>query len=103
VETLGGLLKDSSGSVRVAAAEALCRAGRAEQGLKALAELLLDGENPRVRLQALNAVDHLGSAAKSIVDSVERARQDSDDYVKRAARYSAAILRGRAAPIEGRD
>src|SRR5204862_2384024 len=58
-ELLEKLLADPSGSVRVVAAEGICRVGRAEKGLKSLAELLLDHENPRVRLQAANAIDHL--------------------------------------------
>jgi hypothetical protein len=72
--------------------------------LKSLAELLLDHGNARVRLQAANAIDHLGPVAKPIVEAVERSsRGDSDDYVKRATGYTAAMLRGRAAPVEGQD
>jgi hypothetical protein len=103
-DMLEKLLADPSGSVRVVAAEGLCRVGRAKKGLKCLAELLLDHESAKVRLQAANAIDHLGPVAKPIVEAVEKAaRGDSDDYVKRATRYTAAMLRGRAAPMEGQD
>jgi len=67
-DAMAGLLKDESPTVRVAAAEALCAVGRAEEGLAALVAAL-DGE-PMDALMALNALDALGNAAKPVADAV---------------------------------
>lgn len=94
------LLDDPSPHVRVVGAEALCRMGQAEQGLKALQELLKD-QNASVRLQAANALDHLGPIAKPAWAQIKMATNDADDYVKRATRYTAAVLAGEEPPGEG--
>jgi arylsulfatase A-like enzyme len=96
---LATALADPSPHVRVAAAEALCRAGDVDRGLPALRELLKH-ENARVRLQAANSLDHLGPLAKPALPELRAAARDSDDYVKRAARYTAAVLAGETPPGE---
>jgi HEAT repeat protein len=93
-------LDDASPQVRVAAAEALCRTGDVDRGLPALRELLKHA-NPRVRLQAANALDHLGPLARPALPELRAAARDADDYVKRAARYTAAVLAGETPPGEG--
>jgi 3-methyladenine DNA glycosylase AlkC len=79
--------------VRVTAAEALCRAGGSSEGIAALQERLLNDENARVRLQAANALDALGSLARPALAALEKATGDSDDYVKRATTHTAAALK----------
>jgi hypothetical protein len=96
---LATALADPSPHVCVAAAEALCRAGDVDRGLPALRELLKH-ENARVRLQAANSLDHLGPLAKPALPELRAAARDSDDYVKRAARYTAAVLAGETPPGE---
>jgi hypothetical protein len=98
---LAKLLDDPSPHVRVVAAEALCRAGRAERGLAVLQELLLKGKESSVRLQAANALDHLGPIARPAWAQIKTATKDADDYVKRATRYTAAVLAGETPPGEG--
>jgi arylsulfatase A-like enzyme len=94
-------LGDASPHVRVVAAEALCRIGEAPRGLAALGELLTTHTNPKVRLQAANSLDHLGDLAKPALDALRKATRDEDDYVKRASRYTAAVLAGERPPGEG--
>ncbi|MCX7047522.1 MAG: sulfatase-like hydrolase/transferase, partial [Candidatus Sumerlaeota bacterium] len=95
-------LQDASGSVSVAAAEALCHIGQTDKGLPALTELLLKNKNQRVRLQAANALQNIGDKAKPALPAIEQALQsDTDDYVKRAVRYTAACLKGETPKDEG--
>ncbi|MBM4016752.1 MAG: DUF4976 domain-containing protein [Planctomycetes bacterium] len=87
-------LTDSSGQVRAAAAEALCYVGDGSAGVAALAELLAGHENPWVRLQAANALDHIGRKAAPALAAVEKACADANNYVQRAAQYTASALKG---------
>jgi arylsulfatase A-like enzyme len=93
--------EDHSPHVRVVAAEALCRIGEAERGLAVLSQHLLKHENAKVRLQAANSLDHLGTLAKPAWAQLKMAARDDDDYVKRSVRYTAAILAGEEPPGEG--
>jgi HEAT repeat protein len=94
-------LEDASPHVRVVAAEALCRIGESERGLAVLSELLNKHANAKVRLQAANALDHLGALARPALAALRSAEKDEDDYVKRAVRYTAAVLVGEEPPGEG--
>ena len=100
-ESLVAALADDSPHVRVVAAETLCRIGEAARGLAALSELLTTHKNAKVRLQAANALDHVGDLAKPALDALRKATRDEDDYVKRASRYTAAVLVGERPPAEG--
>jgi len=82
---LAAALADSSGDVRIAAAEALFGLGMNEKALPVLEEALAD-KNPRVALHAVNVVQCLGEKAVSLLPAVQRAMKDSgDNYVNRAA------------------
>jgi HEAT repeat protein len=100
-EALVAAIGDSSPHVRVVAAEALCRIGEADRALPVLTQHLLKHENAKIRLQAANSLDHLGMLAKPAWAQIRMATQDQDDYVKRATRYTAAILAGEEPPGEG--
>ncbi|MDB5324070.1 MAG: sulfatase [Phycisphaerales bacterium] len=100
-EALVKALGDASPHVRVVAAEALCRIGEAGRGLAALSDLLTKDTNAKVRLQAANALDHLGIIAKPALGALKAAGKDVDDYVKRAADYTAAVLAGEEPPQGG--
>ena len=93
-------LEDESPQVQIAAAEALCGVVKARTGEAILASLLANHENYRVRLQAINALGRIGDRAKFVLSIIESARQDKDDYVKRAARYTAAVLKNEEPPGE---
>ena len=92
--------QDPSPHVRVVANEALCHIGESDASIRALAKLVAEHENARVRLQAINALDRQGDRAKAVLDVIEKAQQDSDDYVKRVARYTSAILKNHEPPGE---
>ena len=92
--------QDVSPQVRVAANEALCHIGGTDTAVPALAKLLAEHENVRVRLQAINALGRLGDKAKAVLDVIDKARQDADDYVKRVARYTTAVLKNEEPPGE---
>jgi arylsulfatase A-like enzyme len=101
-DALARQLEDSSPSVRVAAAEALSCLDRPDKGLAVLQESLLKHASPRVRLQAANALENIGGKARPVLAAIEEAQGDRDDYVRRAARYTASRLKGEAAKDEGR-
>lgn len=87
------LLNDPVESVRVAAADATCRAcGVAPDCLATLATALKDSKNEWGRLQALQVLDRLGTAARPFAELILAAEQDSNDYVKRVANHAAAKL-----------
>jgi arylsulfatase A-like enzyme len=88
---LQGRLGDPSHSVRVAAADALCRAGGAREALPVLRGLLAADPDPRVRLQAANALQNLGALARPALPEFEKALNDSDNEVIRTARYFISI------------
>ncbi len=88
-KALSARLTDTSGSVRIAAAEALCRLGKADEALAAIQDCLLRDRSPRVRLQAANALQNLGPRARPALQAIKQACSDEDDYVRRAANFAA--------------
>lgn len=100
VYALTDALEDPSDPVRVAAAEALVWIGGAgrEQGLQALATLLTDDANERVRLQAANALENVGELARPVLDAIEQANDDPVRYVSNATIHTAAVLKGTYQP-----
>jgi arylsulfatase A-like enzyme len=89
-------LNDSSRSVRVAAAEALCYLGREDAALAALESCLRTDESPWVRLQAANSLQNIGLKALPALQALEQAASDQNNYVQLAARYTAGVLKQRA-------
>ncbi|MBE3098433.1 MAG: sulfatase-like hydrolase/transferase [Planctomycetes bacterium] len=87
-------LADSSGQVRVAAAEALCWAGQEAKGLPVLEECLSKNENAWVRLQAANALQNIGEKARPALPALEQALASQKNYVLRAVEYTVAELKG---------
>ena len=88
VEPLRALLKDESGDVRVAAAEALVRLGAGQEGVQALVAAF---EHPSewVRLRSLRAVERLGPAAADAVPAARKAAVADTGYPKRMAEHFA--------------
>jgi HEAT repeat protein len=75
-------LADSSGAVRVAAAEALARMGKAHQALPTLEAVLTDPSNSSFALQAANVIAHLGEAARPSLPMLKRTLQDFEAAAK---------------------
>ena len=76
-------LQDKSASVRIAAARAFCRVGRARQVLPLLARELQNKENKIVRHYAALELEELGDSAGEFIEEIRAARNDSYDCVKR--------------------
>ncbi|MFN4258487.1 MAG: sulfatase-like hydrolase/transferase [Gemmataceae bacterium] len=86
-EDLRAAMKDTSPSVRVAAAEALCRQGKVAEALPVLAEALKH-PNDYVRLHAVNILDLLGDQAKPVLPQLKAAQGDKNDYVNRVLSHA---------------
>ena len=99
VEALNDRLeRDASAHVRVVVAEALARLGHTGRPVDFLAATIDSHENPRVRLQALNAFTYVGVAALRHMPVVERAATSSDEYLRTAGRYLRFVLTGTYTP-----
>jgi hypothetical protein len=93
-EALYKRLADESGSIRVVAAETLAYIGQDKKGVDALTNILASHKNPWVRLQAINALHNLGDKARPSLFTIEKAIEDENNYVQRAAKTAAALLKG---------
>lgn len=93
-------LKDSNRSVRFAAATAINALGPdATPLLPALKQALADSD-PDVRHSAIVAIGQIGAEANTaLVKLDEMARSDSSEFVRSAAEYTAAVLRGQRKPL----
>lgn len=90
-EALWKALQDSSSMVRVAAARALWKAGKAEAALPVLTAELKSGEQ-WVRLHAAIVLDEMGSVARSAIGPLQDALKDENDYVRRVAMHAVEAL-----------
>jgi HEAT repeat protein len=79
-------LADSSGAVRVAAAAALGKQDRHAAGLPVLIECLAD-TNDWVRHAAMQALDDYGPHAANARPQVQKALEDTNQYVGRIAQH----------------
>ena len=102
------LSADPSGFVRVAAADALARQGRVDLALPVLEKAMLDLDSPWCSLQACNALDRLGEAARPLLPSIQamakRVAQDESfskpqAYPRRIIGHLLDVLEGRAKPL----
>ena len=102
------LSADPSGFVRVAAADALARQGRFDLALPVLEKAMLDLASPWCSLQACNALDRLGEAARPVLPSVrELVRRNAQDesfsrpqaYPRRILGHLLDMLEGRVKPL----
>jgi arylsulfatase A-like enzyme len=99
------LLADASGFVRVAAADALARQGRLDLALPVLEKAMLDLDAPWCSLQACNALDRLGMAAKPVLPAVQELvkRQAQDESFSKPQAYPRRILGHLLDMLEGRE
>jgi hypothetical protein len=92
-DQIGSLLSDPCASVRVAAAEAMCRMGRPDQGIPVLIAALKSA-NPRLVLHALNVLESLGQQARPALGAAAALTSEgTDPYSARAAEHLAAALK----------
>jgi len=91
ISELESLLKDKSPAPRIAAAEALCKVGRADQGLPVVVAAMDDPQDS-VRIQAVAALEKIGPAARPAISALQKATTDSSEYVKRISERSLSNL-----------
>ena len=84
-------LDDTYASVRVTAAEALCNLGEEKSGLPVLIKELSNA-NTKVALHAANSIQYIGRAGKPALNALKAQFENSDNYVQRAAKFTAAQL-----------
>jgi HEAT repeat protein len=89
--TLKTLLDDSSPRVRIGAANALGLFGRADQALPILEAAMSDPQEA-VRIQAVEALEKLGPAARPAEATLRKATSDSSESVQRISRRALARL-----------
>jgi N-sulfoglucosamine sulfohydrolase len=94
IEALRRSLTDVNASVRVAAADGLCRLGQTADALPVLGKNLQD-DNEWVRLAAIQVLDRLDEQARPALPLLEKARKDKNQYVVRVAEHAVADLSGR--------
>ena len=101
VQRLRRLVKDKSPIVRVVAAEALGRYGKAEDRQRARSALLKAADIREVdgytAIAALNAIDALGDAAEPMVGDVGKLPV-KDPRIKRGGAYLANLVRAIVEP-----
>ena len=88
-EALRKLLKDDSPPARIAAAEALCLLGKADEGLPALVDALSGPGD----LRAINTLEALGDVAKPMADAIAAKVKKAKGYSARAATSLLARLK----------
>ena len=109
---LTALCADASGYVRVAAADALARQGRCDLALPVLQRAMEDLSAPWCSLQACNALDRLGEAARPLLPAIRAfsARVAEDEafsspqaYPRRILGHLLDMLEGRCKPLAGQE
>jgi N-sulfoglucosamine sulfohydrolase len=84
-------LNDSYADVRVTAAETLCNLGNVQDGLPVLIKELSNA-NTKVALHAANSIQYIGQAGKPALNALKEQFENSDNYVGRAAKFTAKQL-----------
>jgi uncharacterized sulfatase len=85
-------LTDPAPTVRVAAADALCRHGEYADALPVLIQAAQDN-NEWVRLAAVNVLDRLDEHARPAREVLDKARTDKNQYIVRVAEHALAGLK----------
>lgn len=105
-DTLLLALKDSSGPVQIAAAEALARQGDLPSSLPVLEYWTSQAESPWWALQAANVLDRLGESARPALASMQKvlkqnreSPEGSEPYLQRLLQRTVAVLEGKVEPL----
>jgi uncharacterized sulfatase len=91
-EALRSALADASPTVRVAAADALCRVGDCDAAVPVLIKGLQD-DNEWVRLHAANVLDRIDDHARPALEALQKAQKDKNQYVVRVAEHALQDLK----------
>lgn len=86
--TIQKALVDPAPIVRVAAADALARLGRPTEAVTALIPILANDPNGWTRHAAILILDRLNPQTPEAREVFEKALEDSNEYVKRVAKYA---------------
>ncbi|QGP79417.1 sulfatase-like hydrolase/transferase [Sphingobium sp. CAP-1] len=91
---------DPSPQVQIVAAEAVARLGQPEEAVAILGKLCGPGQPWQVKLQAVNALTFIGSAARAAEPTMRLilANDEEEELVRTAARYLIAVLNGTYKP-----
>jgi len=101
-------LGDDSGSVQVAAAEALARLGETDAALRVLEKIIQDSGAPQFALQAGNVLDRLGDAARPSLPIMKQVLEKLGDggnpssypyYLNRILNHAVNVLEGKTQPL----
>lgn len=84
---------DASAHVRVVAAEALAQMGDSG-AIEMLGALAAPPQSWQVRLSALNSLTALGEKARPVIDVIDAAAGEDQEYLRSAGRYASAVLHG---------
>ena len=90
-EALRQQLNDSAPAARLAAADALCWMGHYDAAYETLVAGLQD-ENEWARLYAANILDRIDLHAREALPELQKAQQDSNNYVQRVAEHAVRQL-----------
>jgi arylsulfatase A-like enzyme len=91
--------EDSSVHVQIVAAEAITWLGESKLGVERLNAILETPARFPIRLQALNALTFVDrDAARAALPAIQRAANDTNEYVVDAGRYLEAVLTGTYKP-----
>jgi len=90
---------DDSESVRIAAARALCRMDRPEEGLRALIDIL-DNGSQWARVHAANVLDEADEQARPVIEGMKRNKAYRDGFVARG-KYTVRVLNRALNELEG--
>jgi len=89
---------DPADQVRIVAAEAMTMIDDVDISIDVLASIADAAPQWQVRLQAINALTFVGSAAQSALPTIRRAADSEQEYVRNAGRYLTAKLTGTYRP-----
>jgi len=92
------LAAETEKTVWIALAEAAGHAGNPDRHAQALVDFILGSDQPRLRLQAVNALTAFEHDRAISLQAVEQLVSDDDEYVRGAAGYLALKLKGAYTP-----
>lgn len=99
-------LKDRSGHVQIAAAEALARQGDVSNSLPVLEHWTAQVESPWLALQSANVLDRLGENARPALPALQKVLEQNrespegfEPYLQRLLQRTVAVLEGKVEPL----
>lgn len=97
IETVSKRLSDSSASVRIATALALCKLGKKEKYIQTLLDEI-SNKNLIVRMYAIRAVEISGFDSQAVRQAVEKAKENDYEFTRRIAKRLSAKFKAEPWP-----